>query len=29
VGTRDGVDAGIERTWMDPFRVRLGLNYRY
>ena len=29
VGTNDGVDAGIERSWMDPFRVRLGFNFRY
>jgi hypothetical protein len=29
VGTSDGVDAGIERSWMNPFTVRLGLNYRY
>jgi hypothetical protein len=29
VGTSDGVDAGIERSWMNPFTVRLGFNYRY
>jgi hypothetical protein len=29
VGQNDGQDFGVERTWMDPFRVRLGLNYRY
>jgi hypothetical protein len=28
-GQNDGQDFGVERTWMDPFRVRLGLNYRY
>jgi hypothetical protein len=29
VGTNDGQDFGVDRTWMDPFRIRLGLNYRY
>jgi hypothetical protein len=29
LGTNDGVDFGTERAWMQPFRVRLGLNYRY
>ena len=29
VGQNDGQDFGIERTWVDPFRIRLGLNYRY
>jgi hypothetical protein len=29
LGTSDGSDFNIERTWMDPFRIRLGLNYRY
>jgi hypothetical protein len=29
VGTNDGTDFGVERAWMDPFRLRLGLNYRY
>jgi hypothetical protein len=29
LGTNDGQDFGVERAWMDPFRVRLGLNYRY
>jgi hypothetical protein len=28
-GTNDGQDFGLERSWMDPFRFRLGLNYRY
>ena len=29
VGTNDGQDFGIPRTWMDPLRIRLGVNYRY
>jgi hypothetical protein len=29
LGTSDGTDFGVERSWMDPFRIRLGLNYRY
>jgi hypothetical protein len=29
VGTNDGQDFGVERAWMDPMRIRLGLNYRY
>jgi len=29
VGTNDGQDFNVERSWMDPFRIRLGLNYRY
>jgi hypothetical protein len=29
VGTNDGSDYGVERTWMDPFRIRLGLNYKF
>jgi hypothetical protein len=29
VGTNDGQDFGVERAWMDPFRIRLGLNFRY
>jgi hypothetical protein len=29
VGQNDGQDFGVERAWMDPFRIRLGLNYRY
>jgi hypothetical protein len=28
-GTNDGVDLGVERAWAAPFRVRLGVNYRY
>jgi hypothetical protein len=28
-GQNDGQDFGVERSWMDPFRIRLGLNYRY
>jgi hypothetical protein len=29
VGTNDGTDFNVERSWMDPFRLRLGFNYRY
>jgi hypothetical protein len=29
VGVNDGQDFGVERSWMDPFRIRLGLNFRY
>jgi hypothetical protein len=29
VGTNDAQDFNVERTWMDPFRIRLGVNYRY
>jgi hypothetical protein len=29
VGQNDGQDFGVERTWLEPFRIRLGLNYRY
>ena len=29
LGTNDGQNAGIPTGFMDPFRVRLGLNYRY
>jgi len=29
IGTSDGTDFNVERAWMDPFRVRLGFNYRY
>ena len=28
-GQNDGQNFGVETGWMDPFRVRLGLNYRY
>jgi hypothetical protein len=28
-GTNDGQDFGVERAWMPPLSVRLGLNYRY
>ena len=28
-GQNDGQDAGVERAWMDPFRIRLRVNYRY
>jgi hypothetical protein len=28
-GTNDGQDFGVERSWMDPLRIRLGINYRY
>jgi hypothetical protein len=27
--TNDGQDFGVERGWMEPFRIRLGVNYRY
>jgi hypothetical protein len=29
VGTSQGQDFGVSRAWMDPFRIRLGVNYRY
>lgn len=29
LGTNDGQDFGLPRTWMDPFRVRLGVNYKF
>jgi hypothetical protein len=29
VATNDGQDFGVQRGWMDPFRIRLGLNFRY
>jgi hypothetical protein len=29
IGQNDGQDFGVERAWTDPFRIRLGLNYRY
>ena len=29
VGTNDGQDFGVVRSWMDPFRVRLGMNFKY
>ena len=29
LGQNDGQDFGVERTRLDPFRIRLGLNYRY
>jgi hypothetical protein len=28
-GTSEGQDFGVERAWMPPLSVRLGLNYRY
>jgi hypothetical protein len=28
-GTNDGQDFGVERAWMPPLSLRLGLNYRY
>jgi hypothetical protein len=27
--TNDGQDFGVARTWMAPFRIRLGMNFRY
>ena len=29
VGQEDGRDFGVIRDRMDPFRIRLGLNYKY
>ena len=29
VGQNDGTDFGVQRTWMDPFRIRLGVNYKF
>jgi hypothetical protein len=29
VGTSDGQDFGVQRSWLAPMRVRLGLNFRY
>ena len=29
IGTNEGVDFGTEKAWMQPLRIRLGLNYRY
>ena len=29
LATNDGQDFGVARTWMPPFRIRLGLNFRY
>jgi hypothetical protein len=29
IGTNDGQDFGVAKSWMDPFRIRLGVNYRY
>jgi hypothetical protein len=29
LGQNDGQDVGVERAWMDPFRIRLRVNYRY
>ena len=29
LGQEDGRDFGVIRDRMDPFRIRLGLNYRY
>jgi hypothetical protein len=28
-GTEDGRNFGVETAWVQPFRVRLGFNYRY
>jgi hypothetical protein len=28
-GQNDGTNFGVETAWMSPFRIRLGLNYRY
>jgi len=28
-GQNDGSNFGVETGWLDPFRIRLGLNYRY
>ena len=27
--TDDGPAFGVERAWLDPFRIRLGVNFRY
>jgi len=29
IGTNDGQNFGVAQSWMDPFRIRLGVNYRY
>jgi hypothetical protein len=29
LGTNDGQDFGVPRTWQAPMRIRLGLNFRY
>jgi hypothetical protein len=29
LGVEDGRDFGVERAWMEPFRVRLGMNLRF
>jgi hypothetical protein len=29
VASNEGQDFGVARSWMDPFRIRLGINYRY
>jgi hypothetical protein len=29
VGTNDGQDFGVERGWLDPFRLRLGLDFKF
>ncbi len=29
IGQEDGRDFGVIRDRMDPFRIRLGLNYKY
>jgi hypothetical protein len=28
-GENDGQNFGVETDWMDPFRIRLGMNYRF
>ena len=28
-GQNDGQNFGVETGWMEPFRVRLGLNYKF
>jgi hypothetical protein len=29
VGVNDGQDFAVERSWQEPFRIRLGMNYRF
>jgi hypothetical protein len=29
ISQNDGQDFGVERGWLDPFRMRLGVNFRY
>jgi hypothetical protein len=29
VSQNDGQDFGVERGWLEPFRMRLGINFRY